>query len=128
MSLFIIGSASRVTSNIVMQLAKNAQYSSVTIADLLPSYDNYHRYYRLQKDLDHLHVKDFNLSIQKMFDANQLYDHSKFDDVLFVTHDYYQSVTSKTKLMRMVAEVCKKRSHLFFATPVEYDHFGYANP
>lgn len=30
--------------------------------------------------------------------------------------------------MENVAEVCSKRKYLYFATPVEYDHFGYANP
>lgn len=63
MSLFIIGSASRVTSNIVLQLAKNKQYSAITIADLLPSYDNYHRIYKLQKNLDNLNLNSTQLTI-----------------------------------------------------------------
>lgn len=49
MSLFIIGSANRVTANIVLQLARNGQYSSVTIGDLLPAYEHHHRFYRIQK-------------------------------------------------------------------------------
>lgn len=48
--------------------------------------------------------------------------------MLFVTHDYYHHVTSKTKLMELTAQVCKSRSNLYFATPVEYDHFGFDNP
>lgn len=52
MSLFIIGSVSRITSNIVHQIAKTNQYKSITIADLLPTYDYHHRFYRLQKELD----------------------------------------------------------------------------
>lgn len=59
---------------------------------------------------------------------NDLKKEKSYDDVLFVTHDYYDNVTSKTKLMENVAEVCSKRKYLYFATPVEYDHFGYANP
>lgn len=54
MSLFIIGSVSRVTSNIVHQLSKNKQYSSITIGDLLPNYQYHHRFYRLQRELDNL--------------------------------------------------------------------------
>lgn len=72
MSLFILGSASRVTSNIIIQLAKNAQYSSITLSDILPLYDNYHRYYRLQKDLDNLQLNNFNLKLEKLFTQNQL--------------------------------------------------------
>ena len=56
MSLFIIGSASRVTANIVLQLARNGQYSSVTIADLLPTYEHHHRFYRLRRELDNLQL------------------------------------------------------------------------
>lgn len=49
MSLFIIGSVSRVTSNIVHHLAKNSKYTAVTIADILPVYDFHNRFYRLQR-------------------------------------------------------------------------------
>jgi hypothetical protein len=49
MSLFIIGSVSRITSKIVHHIARNSQYKSVTIGDLLPSYDFHNRFYRLQK-------------------------------------------------------------------------------
>jgi hypothetical protein len=30
--------------------------------------------------------------------------------------------------MELTASACKGRKYLYFATPVEYDHFGYANP
>lgn len=127
MSLFIVGSVSRITSNIVHHLAKNSLYKSVTIADLLPAYDFHHRFYRLQKELDQsqLHL---NLNLTKLNNLNDLSQHSNYDDVLYVTHDYYQSVTSKTKLMELTAEACRYRKYLYFATPAEYDHFGYANP
>lgn len=49
MSLFIVGSVSRVTSKIIHHLAKNSQYKAITIADVLPTYDYHHRFYRLQK-------------------------------------------------------------------------------
>lgn len=52
MSLFIVGSVSRITSNIVHHLAKNSQYKAITIGDLLPSYDYHHRFYRLQRELE----------------------------------------------------------------------------
>lgn len=129
MSLYLIGSVSRVTSNIITQLARNKQYASVTIADLLPSYNNMNRYYRLQQDLEKLQLDtSIEVKLEKLFDINQIHSHTKYDDVLYVTHDYYSHVTSKTKLMSIVAEICHKRPRLFFATPVEYDHFGYANP
>lgn len=74
MSLFIIGSANRVTSNIIMQLARNGQYSSVTIADFLPTYEHHYRYFRLQKDLDNLQLSTV-LNLTKISTINDLYKH-----------------------------------------------------
>jgi hypothetical protein len=69
-----------------------------------------------------------NLNLTKLTNVNDLNKHSNYDDVLYVTPDYYESVTSKTKLMELTAEACKHRNYLYFATPAEYDHFGFANP
>lgn len=88
MSLFIVGSVSRVTSNIIHHLAKNAQYSAITIADLLPCYEFHHRYYRLQRELDEGNTK-LKLNLTKLSNINDLHKQSTYDDVLFVTHDYY---------------------------------------
>lgn len=30
--------------------------------------------------------------------------------------------------MELTALACKFRKHLYYVTPVEYDHFGYENP
>lgn len=49
MSLYIVGSCSKITRNIVLQLAKNNQYNQITIGDLLPVYELHDRYYQLRK-------------------------------------------------------------------------------
>jgi hypothetical protein len=51
MSLYIIGSCSKITRNIVLELSKNNQYKNITIGDLLPVYDFHSRYYQLRRDL-----------------------------------------------------------------------------
>lgn len=51
MSLLIVGSASKITQNIVHQLARNNVYKSITITDLLPTYCFHSRYYQLKKSL-----------------------------------------------------------------------------
>ena len=52
-----------------------------------------------------------NVSLDKLIQPAQLYNAVNQDgDVLFVTHDYYESVTSKTKLMKLVAEYGKNVS------------------
>ena len=46
-----------------------------------------------------------NVSLDKLIQPAQLYNAVNHDgDVLFVTHDYYERVTSKTKLMKLLAE------------------------
>lgn len=52
MSLLIVGSCSKITSNIVLALAKQNIYKKITISDLLPLYDHHERYYRLRKHLN----------------------------------------------------------------------------
>jgi hypothetical protein len=59
MSLFIVGSCSKITRNIVLQLVKNNQYNQITIGDVLPHYDLHQRYYQLRRDL-----ADLNLTTQ----------------------------------------------------------------
>lgn len=49
MSLYIVGSCSRITRNIIVQLAKNNQYSKITLGDVLPAYELHDRYYQLKK-------------------------------------------------------------------------------
>lgn len=51
MSLFIVGSCSKITRNIILQLAKNNQYNQITLGDVLPVYDFHQRYYQLRRDL-----------------------------------------------------------------------------
>ena len=107
MSLQIFGSCSRITRNIILQLAKNNQYSKITVNDLLPVYSFHDRFYRLQRELaDAKLTIDINLDkILQPSTLNQKVNSN--DDVLFVTHDYYQHVASKTKLMTTIAQLAK---------------------
>ena len=128
MSLFIVGSCSRITSNIIQTLARNKQYESITIGDLIPTYSFHNRYYRLRKDLDQQNLS-IKVNIEKLHETQQISDLSKcHDDVLYVSHDYFQTVTSKLRLMELTALANKTRNNLYFATPVEYDQFAYSNP
>ena len=68
------------------------------------------------------------MNLDKPTVLNDLKKCANYDDVLFVTHDYYTSVVSKTKLMEFTGSLCSNRKYLYFATPVEYDHYGYTNP
>ena len=105
MSLLIVGSCSRVTQNIVKLLAQRQQYQNITILDLLPLYDFHLRFYNLQK-----HLKSTNsntkVTLNKLFRPEDLAANiNNHKDLLFVTHDYFQSVTSKTKLMDITAKL-----------------------
>lgn len=105
MSLLIVGSCSRVTQGLVQHLASQKTYEKITILDLLPVYDFHYRFYRLQKQLA-------SQQSQTKVGINKLYQLGEFAaaikqhrDLLFVTHDYFQSVTSKTKLMEVTANL-----------------------
>lgn len=105
MSLLIVGSCSRATQNIVRLLAKQQTYQSITILDLLPLYGFHQRFYNLQR-----HLQDNNnstkVSLNKLFRPDDLAEGIKsHQDLLFVTHDYFESVTSKTKLMELTAKL-----------------------
>jgi hypothetical protein len=105
MSLLIVGSCSRVTQGIVASLARQQLYQSITILDLLPTYDFHQRFYNLQ-----IHLASQNSSTPVTINkitrveelANQIRTHR---DLLYVTHDYFQAVTSKTRLMELTAQL-----------------------
>lgn len=110
MSLYIVGSCSRITRNIVLQLAKNNQYSQITVGDLLPVYDFHDRFYQLRRELSEL-PSNTKVTLDKLIQPSQLYGAvNSQSDILFVTHDYYHNVTAKTKLMKLVAEYAKQVS------------------
>lgn len=107
MSLLIVGSTSRITQSIVLHLARQNAYKSITISDLLPLYGYHHRYYRLRKALAEQQTST-TVSLTKLARTDELHAQiQQHQDVLFVTHDYFQSVTSKTKLMELTAEFSK---------------------
>lgn len=105
MSLLIVGSCSRVTQGIIQRLARQKTYERITVADLLPLYDFHQRFYRLKKQLSsqQLSTKVDLVKIFQLTELNQaIHSHN---DLLFVTHDYFSSVTSKTKLMEVTAQL-----------------------
>lgn len=107
MSLAIVGSCSKVTQNIVLAAAKQGNYSKITISDLLPTYCFHQRFYKLKRQLaDQKSTADVQIDkttrleqLQKQIEAH--------NHVLFVTHDYFHSTTSKTKLMELTANLAK---------------------
>lgn len=118
MSLYIVGSCSKITRNIVLQLSKNNQYTNITIGDLLPVYQFHERFYQLKRDLSDAN-STLNVNLDKLIQPAQLYNAVNTNaDVLFVTHDYYHSVTAKTKLMKLVAEYAKTVFHFTYSLEI----------
>jgi hypothetical protein len=107
MSLLIVGSTSRITQNIVLQLSRQKLYSSITISDLLPTYCFHARYYHLRKTLAQ-EQSSTEVALTKLTRVEDLHKQvQQHRDVLFVTHDYFSTVTSKTKIMELTAELTK---------------------
>lgn len=108
MSLIIVGSCSKITQNIILALSKQSLYKKITVSDLLPTYDFHKRYYRLCRQLKD-QKSTTEVAIDKMIRTDHLYHQiQQHNDVLFVTHDYFHSTTSKTKIMELTAEFAKK--------------------
>lgn len=126
MSLLIVGSCSKVAQNIILQLNKTQMYKSITITDLLPNYDFHKRFYKLQQELSQT-SSSLALSINKLISINNLAQQiNEHQDVLYITHDYFFNVTSKTKLMEITAELAKKVSNLSFRK-IMYSLFHLSN-
>lgn len=112
MSLLIVGSCSRVTQNIVLAASRQNLYQKITIADLLPTYGFHRRYYRLRRQLSDQKSQS-EVVLDKIIKADRLYHQIQgHDHVLSVTHDYFHSTTSKTKLMELTADFAKQVSIL----------------
>ena len=69
----------------------------------LPLYHHHDRYYALRRRL--LDQKTpLPVRLEKLISVPVLADNIKsHDEVLFVTHDYFQNVIAKTKLMQLTA-------------------------
>jgi hypothetical protein len=105
MSLLIVGSCSRVTQNLILKVGQTQSHKSVTILDLLPTYNYHQRYYQLQKQLSKLPYAP-SVTLNKLVKAEDLaHNIQKHDDIVCVTHDYFQSVTSKTKVIELTAQL-----------------------
>ena len=52
MSLFLLGSCSKLTSSIVKHLASQNIYRQIVIGDILPSYSLFKRFYSLKEQLE----------------------------------------------------------------------------
>lgn len=114
MSLLIVGSASRITQNIIHRLSQLSLYKHITLTDLLPQYKFHQRYYALRKALSKT-GSSTEVSLTKLSRTEDLQSQiNNHQDLLFVTHDYFESVTSKTKLMELTAHFSKnvERSQL----------------
>jgi hypothetical protein len=112
MSLLIVGSCSRVTQNIILAASRQNLYKKITIADLLPTYGFHRRYYRLRRQLSDQKSQS-EVVLDKIIKADRLYHQIQgHDHVLSVTHDYFHSTTSKTKLMELTADFAKQVSIL----------------
>ena len=107
MSLLIIGSCSKITSNIILSLSKQNLYQNITIADVLPLYSHHERYYKLRKHLNEQRSST-SVSLDKIISPESLNNQVKnHKDVLHITHDYFTSATSKQKIMELTAHMTK---------------------
>ena len=120
MSLLVVGSCSKITSNIIQALAKHKVYDSITIADPLPLYSHHQRYYKLRKNLNDIR-STIPVTIDKIINIESLAKHvNNHKNILHVTHDYFTSVTSKQKIMEITAQLSKNVFLLWDRKKISY--------
>lgn len=107
MSLFLLGSCSKLTSSIVKHLATQNIYRKIIIGDILPSYSLFKRFYSLKQQLEGVNTST-SVDILKICSLETVNENiAEASDVLFITHDYSKNVISKTALVKEVAEDAK---------------------
>lgn len=106
--MFLVGSCSRITNGIISHLVSKNLYSKIIIGDLFPSYWAFRRYYELREQLAQIKNNSTTIQPVKLVAENDIYLWCRrADHILYVTHDYYENVTSKTKLMEVTADAAK---------------------
>lgn len=130
MSLFLLGSCSRITNSIVTHLASQNIYRKIVIGDLLPSYSLFKRYYSLKEQLSRVQTQT-SVDILKLTTLETINENiAEASDLLFITHDYAKNVLSKTTLVKEVAEGAKhsEGKTLLYVAPAEYDSYYFKDP
>jgi hypothetical protein len=120
--LFVLGSCSTIAQAIIR--AAHGRGLSVHLGDLFPHYRSVDRFNRLRHELGYDRLSA--IRIQNAGDIHEgLAGSSQF---VYVTHDYFQVVASKHKLLEMAAKAVQNfPGQRTFVLPVEYDHFGEQN-
>ena len=128
-NLFVFSSTSRISGGIIKRIFKTSNYASITCGDLYPNYHAIERFIRLKDSLNvadsATEVTDTKIvgkaSLERQIEAA--------DHVLFISHDLYKNTSSKTDLLKTVAELAKNHGKkLVMVTPSEYDHQEFEKP
>lgn len=101
MSLLVINSSSRVARGLIKGFTKSGQFDKVLCADLLPNYKAIERFISLKEELG----GDKKLVDLKITGKSSLLDAiDRADKIVYVTHDYYLNVPSKTSMFEKVIQ------------------------
>ena len=101
MSLLVINSSSRVARGLIKGFTKSGHFSQILCADLLPNYKAIERFISLKEELGG-EKKLIDLKITGKESLKDAIDRA--DQIVYVTHDYYQNVPSKTSMFDNVMQ------------------------
>jgi len=106
MSLLVINSSSRVARGIIKGFAQGSGYNKIVCADLLPNYKAMERFINLRGEVSNASILE-DVKIHGKSGLEGLLERAK--DVVYVTHDYYHNVPSKTSMFQNVVEMLAKQ-------------------
>ncbi|CAD8110939.1 unnamed protein product [Paramecium sonneborni] len=119
MSLLILNASNRIAQGFLKVAAESGKYEKIICGDIFPTYFTVQRLLKFKQQFS------TNIELFKFNDRQDLHDVIKqANNLLYVSHDYYQVTASKKNLLVATLDLAKSRNYktVAYVAPVEHDH------
>ncbi|CAK86609.1 unnamed protein product (macronuclear) [Paramecium tetraurelia] len=119
MSLLILNASNRIAQGFLKVAAESGKYEKIICADIFPTYFTVQRLLKFKQQFS------TKIELFKVGDRQDLHDVIKqANNLLYVSHDYYQVTASKKNLLVASLDLVKTRNYktAAYVAPVEHDH------
>ncbi|CAD8176980.1 unnamed protein product [Paramecium octaurelia] len=119
MSLLLLNASNRIAQGFLRVAAESGKYEKIICADIFPTYFTVQRLLKFKQQFS------TKIELFKVGDRQDLHDVIKqANNLLYVSHDYYQVTASKKNLLVATLDLAKTRNYqtVAYVAPVEHDH------
>lgn len=114
MSLLLLNASNRIAQGFLRVAVESGKYERIVCADIFPTYPTINRLLRFRDSLN----TTTKIDLFKINDKQDLHDAIKqCNNLLYVTHDYYQLVASKKNLLVATINLVKTRNYKYPSHP-----------